>query len=110
MATATRQVMSRNGRFVLSSSPLRVEIAELSSGSKRGGYYNEYYHYLARVEELLGPEGLSTATPLEDYRIHNDDGFHVFSLYRGGFEIDTRLWISWHRMQSGRWEMVGYLS
>jgi hypothetical protein len=83
---------------------MREEIARLSSG----GYYNSPQDYLSRVQSILLEVDITFA--VEPVCCYNDEGRSIQRLERFGVELNTRLYYTWYRMGSGRWEMVGYLT
>ena len=99
--------LTLSGRSVRSNAPLREQVASLSSGN----YYATPSEYYGKVESTLSKEGLSLdwgRCPLT--KGDGNNGYMMVPLVGDG-DIDTHLWVSWHRMEfSGRWEMVGYLS
>jgi hypothetical protein len=122
---------------ITARNPLREGVASLSTGNQnpdfqggRAPYYStpqDWWVYLATVcrnegslyppnEWATGPWVRPEAMP----DIHCQDGYSTIPLWKGVFDADGhavdppeqvgQVWFSWHRMQSGNWEIICYIA
>jgi len=97
------------------SRSLRNEFAGLSTGNENGRYYpskgvgvEHFAQALANHEHEFDYAELQDCT--------GDEGYKVVRLYPAGTveqhpaDSDGRAFLSWYRMPSGRWELIGYIS
>jgi len=100
----------RNGTLAANgNSKLRNIVAGLSSGPV---YYDRPETFSAKVSEVLREYGLMLYIPIR-WPSGSDRSSQIPILPIVGGPHDAtvcNLFYTWHRMQSGRWEMCCYLS
>ena len=96
-------------RTVPANHRMREWFAGLSTGS--GKYYETIYEWWDIARGILRAYGLDWAY---DWcpQVFTDEGrgLLALSLIDGGEELNTQVFWTWHRMDSGRWEIICYLT
>ena len=83
---------------------LRDKIASMSSGC----LYEEIYHWYSWLVDVLIQFGI---TSVDDYpQIHNDEGRQVTNFTDPNTQMSYCVFWTYFRMQSGRWEIICYLT
>jgi len=110
-----QSVITRNNTIRVGH-PIREEVASLSTGV----YYPQFVDWIEKIERILQKYRLSAYNSL-DFPLHEGldtphtrDGHTLMPIYQtdGGTHPPTvgNLWYSWHRMESGNWEIICYLA
>lgn len=81
---------------------LRDSIASLSSGR----YYDEVYHWYSWLCDILRNFGITSVDDCP--QIFNNEGRQVTRFMDG--DVQKSVFWTYYRMQSGRWEIVCYLT
>ena len=81
----------------------RNAFARCSSGPT---YYDTKGAAVRAFDSALAPMELA---PLGTSTLHHDNGRSLIDVLSGG-EVVGRAFVTWHRMESGRWEFVGYIA
>jgi hypothetical protein len=89
--------------------PVRELFAGRSTGADQGCYYSTKGHAVnAFSGELQGYDWCLDRNDLADF--YGDDGHKVIEVHDEFEHCVGRAVISWHRMESGRYEFTGYLA
>jgi hypothetical protein len=84
---------------------LREKIAGLSSGV----YYDEVYHWYSKLKDIL-VEQFGVAYIDDCPQIYNDEGRQVTNFTDPNTQMSYCVFWTYFRMQSGRWEIICYLT
>ncbi len=101
----------KNGaiRTIKRNHPVREAFAGRSSGNDDGCYYSTKGAAVNAFDGELQTYSLCLdRSDLDDF--HGDDGSKTIKVYSEFGHCAGDAVLSWHRMDSGRWEFVGYLA
>ena len=81
--------------------PIRKQISECSSGK----YYESSCDYFKKIIDIFYHYGLHT----DQLTVHSNNGQRLIYIFNKG-DIIGNLYLSWYKMDSGNWEMIGYIT
>jgi len=85
--------------------PVRLTVANLSTGNRPNQYYDEISHWWDAVVKVLEDAGIPPI-PADCPAIYNDEGRWNVPLEN----TNSTLVFTWYRMPSFRWEIICYLT
>jgi len=113
-----RVIMAETIETIKARNPVREAFAGCSTGSVRvrsrndriyAGYYDSKGHAVNTFDDELQTFDLCLdRDDLMDF--HGNEGRKVVEVHNGFDRCVGRAVFSWHRMESGRWEFIGYLA
>ena len=88
---------------------VREAFSDRSTGSERGCYYSTKGHAVNAFDgELQAYDLCLDRNDLSDF--HGDDGHKAIEVHDKFGHCAGHALITWHRMDSGRYEFVGYIA
>jgi len=97
-------VLTKNGKRILANARVREEVAGLSTGT----YYTQFSHWVGALGAVLDKHRLQLSMGVETP--YNEDGSGMREIISPSEEVVGFLWFSYHRMQSGNWEIICYIA
>lgn len=89
--------------------PVRGAFSDCSTGAAGAGYYETVSDALRAFDAALSDYGYYL-DPVDWSDWSGDSGRNVIDIYADGYNWISRAIISYHRMESDRWEFVGYIA
>ena len=89
--------------------PVRNAFSECSTGNKGGAYYETKRDAVHAFESVLNAHGFYV--DWENFtNFANDDGRAMLEFHSEGMEFEGHALLTWFRMESGRYEFIGYIT